>query len=213
MKNVPTACMAILLALCVRADAFDPGEWELKFEDDFERAELGPDWNLVQGMSLLNGRMRLVGVVNATINRRFAPDVRLEFDGWAIEGIHPCDMSATLCGGPDIRWGYLLGFGAQWNRANHLLGPGVRFEDMDPPFVIEQGKAYHCVAMKEGRQISYTVNGTVLFDVEAEDPVGGPGFDTVGILAWTGLDIDNVRVFEVFGETGDEDGCNRQVRR
>lgn len=169
--------------------------WKLVFQDDFDRAELGADWDVEPGMSIINGRMRLVGTIDAKINRHFKPDIRLEFDGWAVEGIPPCDMSVTLCGG-EVGMGYLLGFGAQNNHANHLIGPGVHFVDHSPPFVIEQGKKYHCVAQKEGKHISYVVNGTTLFDVTTDDPLGGPGFDVAGILAWTGLDIDNVRVYE-----------------
>lgn len=171
-------------------------DWKLVFRDDFERTEIGSDWREVEGASIVNGRMRLVGTVNARISRGFKPDIRLEFDGWALDGVPPCDMSATLCGGEDVGWGYLLGFGARWNHANHLVGPGVSFADLKPPFVIEHGKKYHCVAQKEGKQISYTVNGRKLFDVRTEDPIGGPGFDLAGVITWTGMEVDNVRVYE-----------------
>lgn len=185
-------CVHVLVAGTLKAaDA----PWKLSFQDDFQRSEVGPDWKMVPGMSLADGRLKLVGTVNAQINRSFKPDIRLEFDAWAIEEIPPCDISVTLCGG-ELGMGYLLGFGARGNRANHLLGPGVNFADLDPPFVIEQGKQYHCVAQKEGKHISYTVNGTTLFDVKTEDPIGGPGFDIAGLLAWTGMTVDSVRVYE-----------------
>lgn len=194
MKSIMlVVVMCVSLALAAWGE---DSQWKLVFQDDFERAELGDGWTVVKGMSIVNGKMRLVGTIDAQISHHFTPDVRLEFDAWAIDDIPPCDMSATLCGGDSMGWGYLLGFGARWNHANHLIGPGVHFADLHPPFFIEYGKKYHCVAQKEGKQISYTVNGTTLFDVKADDPLGGPGFDITGILAWTGLDVDNVKAYE-----------------
>ena len=171
-------------------------DWKLVFQDDFERAQLGTDWTDSKKLSIVNGRMHMIDMVNAAINRSFKPDVRLEFDAWALDDTPPCDMSATLGSGPGLNWGYLLGFGARSNHANHLKGPGVEWADLKPPFPIEHGKKYHCVAQKEGKHISYTVNGTVLFDVKVDDPIGGPGFDRAGVLTWTGMDVDNVKVYE-----------------
>jgi hypothetical protein len=105
-------------------------------------------------------------------------------------------MSATLASSKDFGWGYLLGFGARANRANHLLGPGVHFVDENPPFLLEHGKHYHLVAEKEGKSISYTVNGTTIMEVTADDPLGGPNFDKVGIITWTGILVDDVKVYE-----------------
>lgn len=194
-----------MLRLCLAVCAFLPmalgsaradDVWTLSFQDDFERAAVGPEWRETEGVSIVNGRLRLVGIVNALLTRTFPGDVRVTFDAWAIDGILPCDISVTLCGGPEVGWGYLLGFGARLNRANHLLGPGVDFVDTKPPFVIEHGKQYHCVAVKEGKRITYEVNGVTLIDETTEDPLRGPGFDLVGVITWTGMELDNFRVYE-----------------
>jgi len=184
--------LSLGFSMAFAADA----DWKLVWQDDFERAELGDAWQVDKGASIVDGRMKLVGTIAPLINRPFAHDVRLEFDAWAIPDITPCDISAVLACGEGINWGYLLGFGAQGNHANHLLGPGVHFEDLNPPFLIEQGKKYHCVAEKESKRISYTVNGHKLMEVIAEDPLGGPNFDKVGVLTWTGMFVDNVKVYE-----------------
>jgi hypothetical protein len=170
--------------------------WKLVWEDNFERAEIGDGWQVSGEASIVDGRMKLVGTVAPIINRSFAHDVRLEFDAWAIPGIPPCDISAVLACGEGVGWGYLLGFGAQGNHVNHLKGPGVNFEDKNPPFLIEQGKRYHCIAEKEGKRISYTVNSHKLMEVTVENPLGGPNFDRVGVLTWTGMFVDNVKVYE-----------------
>ena len=178
-------------------------DWKVVFQDDFKRAQIGTDWTESPKSTIVNGRMHLDGLVNPIINQHFKPDVRLEFDAWALDGIPPCDISATMLVGPDITWGYLCGFGARWNHANHLMGPGVNFTDLHPSMLIEHGKKYHCIAQVEGKHISYTVNGHVLFDVKADDPIGGPGCDQIGLITWTGMDVDNVKVFERITPTPD----------
>lgn len=189
------AALFISLALPAPVPAAD-SDWRLVWEDNFDRAEVGDGWKVGKGASIVDGRMRMVGTVWAMTTRSFEADVRLEFDAWALDGIAPCDLSATLGSGEQIGWGYLLGFGAQGNHANHIRGPGVNWEDKNPPFLIEHGKKYHLVAQKEGKRITYTVNGTTIIDRTTDDPVGGPGFDRVGVLTWTGMDVDNVRVYE-----------------
>ena len=170
--------------------------WQLVFEDDFERAEVGDDWGVGPAASIQDGQLRLEGVVQALITRSFAPDVRLEFEAESLPGVKPCDLSAVLSCSHDFLRGYLFGFGSQGNRVNHLRGPGVRLADSDPPFLIEAGKRYHLVAVKEGKHLTYTVNGHTILDTYTDDPVGGAGFDKVGLLTWTGMLVDNVRVYE-----------------
>jgi hypothetical protein len=187
------AVLFIVASAALGADA----DWRLAWQDDFQRTELGDGWQASnRGASVVDGHLRLEGCVWVMTTRGFAPDVRLEFDASVLPGVTPCDMSATLASSPEFGWGYLLGFGARGNRANHMLGPGVHFVDEHPPFLLEHGKHYHLVAQKEGKHISYTVNGTTIMDVTTDDPLGGPNFDRVGIITWTGIIVDNVKVYE-----------------
>lgn len=191
------SCMIVVLALASTVTASEAGShWQLVWQDDFERSEIGDDWEVGKEASILDGRLRLEGVRQAVIRRSFKADVRLEFDAQSLPGIPPCDLSATIGCSDRLPYGYLLGFGARGNRAYHLMGPGIQWANEDPPFVIEPGKRYHLVAQKEGRRLTYEVNGTTIIDQEVDDPVGGPNFDRVGVLTWTGMTVDNVRVFE-----------------
>ena len=195
MKTVDKLLALWLLAGVPVALGQESG-WRLVWQDDFERSEIGNAWAVGEGASILAGQLRLEGVQQATIVRAFKPDVRLEFEARSLPGVPPCDLSATLACGPRLPRGYLLGFGARGNRANHLVGPAIRWVNEDPPFVIEREKLYCLVAQKEGKRLTYQVNGTTIIDQRVEDPLGGPNFDRVGVLTWTGMTVDNVRVYE-----------------
>ena len=172
--------------------------WKLVWQDDFGRTEVGQDWHVCRGTaSIREGRLLLEGA-GATIvtERRFAPDVRIEFDAEAEPGVPPCDLSAALAASKDFGYGYLYAFGGANNRVNQLLGPGVRLVDPKPKFLIEHGKLYHIVAQKEGKRLTCRVNGETILEVTTPDPAGGPGFDRVGVVTWAGMLVDNFKVYE-----------------
>lgn len=197
----PIIAVLVLAALApagaAAADASPPG-WQLAWEDNFDRVEVGDGWLVTSGKaSIRDGRLLLEGG-GATIltTRPFKPDVMLEFDAQAVPGVPACDLSATIGGNPDHGYGYLFAFGARYNQVNQLLGRGVRQVDEKPPFVIEHGKTYHIVARQEGKRLTYTVNGVKLLDAVTDGLAAGPGFDRVGLVTWTAMLVDNVRVHE-----------------
>jgi len=189
-----TVATAVAWAFCAPAAAED---WKLVFEDDFERAEPGEMYRLKgEALRIENGRLLLVGSgAVVLIERPLAMDVRLEFEAAAWPERLACDLSVTLNSNPDGMWQYLLGFGARSNRANHLIGPGVRVVDEHPPFLIEQGRTYRMVAQREGRTITYTVDGTRILEGGGE-LVGGPMFNRAGFVTWGGMYVDNLKVYE-----------------
>lgn len=193
---LPVVSLCVVLSTCCAfaADA----QWNLVWHDNFDRDEVGPDWYVCGGKASIEaGRLLLEGG-GATIitERRFKADVRIEFDAEAHPGVPPCDLSATIGANKDHGYGYLFAFGGRSNQANQLLGLGVRQVDLEPPFVIEHGRVYRLVAQKEGRRLTYTVDGVKILDAETPDPVGGPGFDRVGMVTWTAMYADNFRVYE-----------------
>lgn len=187
-----TAGMALAALVGTGAGA---EEWRTVFEDNYERAEPGPLYtggDRAGELRIENGRLLLIGSGRSTlIDRPFAMDVRLEFDTEAWKERAPCDLSVLLNSGS-----YLLGFGARSNMANHLVGPGIRQVDLDPPFVIELGRKYHMVAQREGRRITYTVNGSKILDATSDELVGGQSFNKVGFITWSGMYVDNLRISE-----------------
>lgn len=199
-----TRFLLLAIPLCVALAACgaraDDARWNLVWQDDFDRAEVGPEWCVLNGRaSIENGRLLLEGG-GATIitDRRFSPDVRIEFEAEARPGVPPCDLSATIGANLDHGYGcgYLFAFGGRSNQVNQLLGRGVRQVDLDPPFVIEHGRTYRIAAQKEGRRLTCAVNGVKILDAETSDPVGGPGFDRVGMVTWAAMYADNFRVYE-----------------
>lgn len=194
--------LAMVLALPARADE---SRWKLAWQDDFDRAELGPAWSIVAGEArIVDGRFFLTGGgATALIDRSFAADVRIAFTARANPEAPPCDLSVAMAANRLWGYHYLLAFGGHSNRANQIIGgPGIR--DDEPPFLIEHGKTYAIQATKEGPRLSLVVNGTTLLDMIDPDPVGGPGFDLVGLVTWNGMLVDQVRVYE--RETPAEDG-------
>jgi len=185
-------------------DERDTSQWRLAFEDSFDRSEPGEQWDFVLGQGkIVDGRMHVAATrdcVVAMVNRDFADDVRLEFDAETDPKMPPCDIACGLGGSNFISYGYLLQFGARGNQANQLhtsIARGMPFQlDEKPPFVIEYGKTYKCVAEKEGRRVSYTVDGTKLLEVTDPDVLGGPGFGRVCLITWSGMYVDNVNVYE-----------------
>ena len=69
-------------------------EWTAAFSDDFERAELGPDWEVEDGeWRIENGR--LVGTGTIMCTRRFPGSQRIAYDALTTNE-SPCDLSAVL---------------------------------------------------------------------------------------------------------------------
>ncbi len=185
------------------ASGFDAREWKLVFQDDFERTELGPDWIIRGKWEIVGGRLKygLDGPHLATINRHFAADVRVEYDGQVPEGVKPCDLSIGLGvgrSGDQYNFGYLLAFGGGYNTFNQVIGGRAmeRVQIRDPARKIELGKVHRICGMKDGTTITLEVDGQVLITTTDKDPLGGPGFDMVGLVTWTGMLVDNVRVYE-----------------
>lgn len=174
------------------------GLWKLAFEDDFDRSELGPDWFVRSGTAeIRSGRLYLRGAgATALIRRAFADDVRLEFLAEADPELPPCDLSAALASSEFWGYHYLLAFGGNHNRLNQIVGGGARKVDERPSRLIDGGKTYRLAAIREGRRLAYEVDGVLLIESEDPDPVGGPGFDRAGLVTWSGMYVDRVRVSE-----------------
>ena len=146
---------SLLFAGLAKADDRD---WRLVFEDAFERPELGGNWDMIQGHGrIVDSRLYIFSreqpnPAHAMMTRGFANDVRLEFDAQVDPDKPACDIACGLGGNPFVGFGYLLQFGAWNNQVNQLSSPikvkGVRQLDEHPPFLIEYGKTYSCVAEK-----------------------------------------------------------------
>jgi hypothetical protein len=180
----------VLLAFALPAPAQD---WKLVFEDDFERADLGDRYEakhaeeagIRDGQLFFRGRHSMVYIA-----RPFAMDHRLEFDCMAWPELPPCDLSVYMNGT------YILGFGARDNRAHHIYGGGIEVVDLDPKSLIEPGRRYRMAAQREGKRITYSVDGTQILEAVSDDLRGGPSFDRIAFMTYAGMLVDNVKVYE-----------------
>jgi hypothetical protein len=203
MHGVFRTFIAANLGLAASLMAFDRNEWELVFEDNFNRAEVGSDW-VIQGKSeIVDGRLKygLEGSHLAMINRSFSPDVRIEFDAQPAPEKAPCDLSVGLSCGKSAGGygtGYLVAFGGNYNMLNQIQGGRDMkwIQDYNPKKKIVPGQVHHICGMKEGKTITLEVDNEVLVTATDHQPLGGPGFDGVGLMTWNGMLADNVKVYE-----------------
>ena len=205
-KNVLTVVVSVTAALAcmtraVSADDTDGDVWVLGFSDGFERAEVGDAW-WVDDAEIRDGRMLIGrnGPAVAKLVRPYPGDVRIEFDAEALEGKPPCDLSVTLAAERFrlLSWNYFFAFGGDNNTVNKLQG-GRRLNgkrDRNPERMVKPGQTYHIMATKEGKRLSFAIDGKLMLEGDDEDVMGGPGFDAVGLVTWNGMYVDNVRVYE-----------------
>ncbi len=199
-------CLAIIISLCLSPVLFGEVKklddtWVLRFEDDFQHDQLGDQWTTNDAI-IKDGRMLLglKGPACAKVARPFPSDVRIEFTAQAYEKRPPCDLSVTIAAERFrlMSWNYLLAFGGVNNTVNKLTGgrqlKAVR--DENPERLIEPGRIYKIVAIKEGKRLSMIVDDKLLLEAQDQQVMGGPGFDAVGLVTWNGMYVDNVRVYE-----------------
>ena len=99
--------------------------WKLEFSDDFDRAQLGPNWQPVRGTwALDDGMLAADSSAHIGCNWRFTGDVRLEYDA-VTNAEEPCDLSGVLSAklGEETS-GYYFGFGGQGNALSFLIARG-----------------------------------------------------------------------------------------
>ncbi len=182
-------CGCVLVCAAI-AHAAEESPWKLVFEDRFQRTELGPDWTPSDRVTIVNGRLFLKGRTDALLSRSYPADVKVEFVAEADPDQPPCDLAVTLANS------FLMAFGGGNNTFNQIMGAGVTVRDNNPPFLIEHGKKYKIVAVKEGPMLILYCNDRKLLEAKCDDPLGGPEFDGVALTTWNGMYVDYVKVFE-----------------
>ncbi|HCN09204.1 MAG TPA: hypothetical protein DIT01_14855 [Lentisphaeria bacterium] len=168
--------------------------WKLQFSDDFSRTELGENWNDVRGNWTIKNRM-LTADSSAHIvsNWRFTGDVRLEYEA-ITDSENPCDLSGVLSAqfGKESS-GYYFGLGGQNNKESFLIARAAVVKRANTRIV--PGKRYQVVCQREGKNITFTVDGKVIISYVHDKPIDKPGFDRVGMSVYAPGRFDNVRIF------------------
>jgi hypothetical protein len=189
----------------------------VRFEDNFDRTTLGPDWfPLTSTWELREGKLcgRSARNKGVWLNRSLPTNATIEFD--AISSSPDGDLKAEYWG--DGRSGataasytnatsYLTIFGG-WKNTFHVLAridehapdrlqvalSADSIEEREKPVV--QGRSYGFkVERADGKAISWWVDGVLIHRLEDKEPLAGPGHDRFGFNNWeVPVCFDNLRV-------------------
>jgi len=171
-------------------------DWRLAFSDDFERDELGSDWQVLNGTwRIRNGTLTCPkrGGSEIIVARRFPGCHRIEFEAKTDD---PCDLSSFVqAGTAGLATGYFMQFGGVGNKLNALRRAGVDGVRHDVTAPIRPGHVHKMVAEFDGNTARLTVDGEVVLALHDEEPLVGPANERVGFYIYRTGEIDNVRVY------------------
>ena len=192
--------------------------WTLVFSDDFKRAELGKDWEVVDGnWKMEDGGLRGSGELISA--HGFPSDyppgfLRMEFE--AVSAVKPIiffkdkptpkvglsDLSAFIHAQPleknknPFSKGYFFQFGGQMNTRNKILKNGeVRQLDEAPKKLISQDAPHKVVVENDKGQLRFFVDGEQVLSDTDKQPVVGVGYDRVGFYFYTTFKVSSVKVY------------------
>ena len=141
------------------------GDWTLAFEDDFRRAELGPDWRSMDGENRWSVRDGAVAGHGALIcTRSFPGRQRIEYEAETSE-TEPCDLSAFLLASQKgLTQGVFFGFGSGNNDGSKLV---VHMKDAGRSNARIKAGSWHRVQCEcDGDEIRFHVDGNEILRFE-----------------------------------------------
>ena len=196
---VAQLCVALALVGCASVWAAEaPAGWTLRFEDSFERAELGADWSAT-GLTRIDNGVLTVGRENdlgrnmVACTKEFLGAIRLEYDTMAPVD-NPCDLSATINGGLDGESsGFFFGFGSQHNTTGRFLLKGQPGKEY--PAVITPHKWHHVVCERNGKVFRHIIDGKTVMEYTHPGPLPGPLNREIAFYIWHLGQLDNVKVY------------------
>jgi hypothetical protein len=172
---------------------------ELVFTDDFERKELGPNYESEGGAwAIKEGRVHISGAHNEGLwlSRQVPRDARIEFDAIAhsADGDIKCEVFAKE---PRHQAGYVLIFGGWKNRLNviaRLDEHGDDRREVDKPKAV-MGKVHKMVITRKGGRLRHYVDGLEVISFDDAEPLSGRFF---GFNDWEApVSFDNLRVYKL----------------
>lgn len=196
----------------------DPSQFlkggDLIFEDDFNRAELGPDWNdKSQGKwSIKDGMVYGANARNdgLWLNTPIPANVRVEFEAISPskEGDLKCEIFALK---QQHTAGYIVIFGGWENQINTIARLDEHGEDRIEERTlrnemvngketvvdhrVKTGQKHKFSVIRKGKTIYWFVDGSLYLTFEDDHPVKGPYF---GFNDWLApVQFDNVKVYRL----------------
>lgn len=204
--RISAANLLVLFTLAACTPQGDPAIGSQGYTDDFDRKELGPDWQSTGGAySLRDGMLRIRGARNKPLwlRRTLPRDVRITFDvrSESPEG----DIKAELFGDGVSKaettsytaTSYVVIFGGWVNTKNVIARLDEHGDDRveGPPYKVAQGKTYHMKIERQGATIRAWADDHELASMTDPEPLEGPGHDHFAFNNWQAeLFFDNLRI-------------------
>lgn len=195
-----------------------PDGWDLIFSDDFDRAELGEDWQIVEGTwDIEEGE--LVGSGTLVSSKGFPGShpigfLRMEFKARTdvrpfilMPGLPPptvsvSDISSFIHAQPPEavstiwRSGYFFQFGGHINTRNRIRRAGNELVvDANPENMIVPDQPHHVIVENDQGTLRMFVDGKKIFEHQEPASIMGDGFDRVGFYFYTQARVEQVRVY------------------
>jgi hypothetical protein len=178
------------------------------FADDFERADVGADWNNTgAAYKAAGGKLNIAGAHNHPLwlRRKLPFNVVVELD--ATSRSPNGDLKIELMGDgeyfdPDQgrydATGYMFVFGG-WNNQLSIISKlgehdeAVKAKRTEPR--VEPGRTYHWTITKRGGVLDWQIDGQPFLQYLDPQPLGGPGHEFFAINNWeTDVSYDNIRI-------------------
>lgn len=174
------------------------------YSDDFNRSQLGPDWNVTGGpWRIVENALRIREARNHPLwlRRTLPRDVRVEFD--ATTDTH--DIKVELFGDgvshalseSYTATSYVVIFGG-WNNSHNVLARmDEHAEDrvVGAPVRVRPNQTYHFTIERRGSLITVDVDGQRLMELDDPEPLTGRGHDHFGFNNWSSdVTFDNLRI-------------------
>ena len=199
-----------LISSAQAKDGTAGGDWILRFQDDFQRAELGPDWQVLDGHWRIETG-RLVGKGTLLCTRRFPGAHRIEYEA-RTDAEEPCDLSAVISAGDaGLAEGAFFGFGSDDNDRSKLAL--AKKEVARSTVRIAPGRLHRVTCERDGLVFRQTIDGkTSIEHVNGGQPVlrewreggtllreltylSGKDHERVGLYIHASGSFDNVRIY------------------
>jgi len=178
------------------------------FRDDFERSELGADWNATApAYRVEGGKLTVQGAYNhpAWLRRRLPADATIDLD--VVSRSPSGDIKLELYGDgesfdPDkggyTSTGYVLIFGG-WNNSLSVIcrreehGGGRKAQRQDVR--VEPGRSYHFTIKRQGGTIDWAIDGKPFLAWTDPEPLAGAGHEHLAVNDWEAdVSFDNLAI-------------------
>ncbi len=178
------------------------------FSEDFERAELGPNWNATApSYHIADGRLTVSNAYNhpAWLRKKLPRNASVEFD--AMSKSTAGDLKIELYGDgesfdPDkggyVSTGYVLIFGGWRNSLsvicrNNEHDDGRKAERTAPK--VELGRSYHWSVTRKDGAIDWRIDGQPFLNWTDPEPLAGTGHEYLAVDDWEAeVTFDNFKI-------------------